>query len=249
MAIIQRGSLDTFSAKIPASASGGRKALDSIRTISVLSEATRDIQSMGLEFDSSTEPRGLALKSLMLTEGFEGLLQKLFSKTNEVYFLAWSWDLSGTPIVEYPGASATTQSCMIPLRVGQVREFMGAGVALFPARKVTAGLATRIMIWESDEGVRDFGKAMSEVANTLKASKLNNLLSLLSSGVNVTMATVNLVKDAAIELASAVGIVLQANSDDYVDFYEGYYPVSEKWTAGEEKHLGHASEIVLSRFV
>lgn len=120
---------------------------------------------------------------------------------------------------------------------------------MFPARQVTAGLATRIMLWESDGGARDFGKAMSEVANSIKASKLNNLLSLVSLATGATAATVGLIKDAAIELADAVGKILQANSDDYVDFYEGYYPAGDAWTGGDERHQGHASEITLTRLV
>jgi hypothetical protein len=182
-------------------------------------------------------------------QGFEGFLQNLFNPTNEVYFLAWSWDPSGAPVVVYPGPTATAQTCIIPLKVGQVREFLGTGIALFPARQVTAGLATRIMLWESDQGARDFGKTMSEVVNAVKASKLNNLLSLLSLATGVTTATVSLVKDAAIELADVIGKILQANSDDYVDFYEGYYPAAEPWTTGDEMHRGNASEIVLARFV
>jgi hypothetical protein len=90
---------------------------------------------------------------------------------------------------------------------------------------------------------------MSEVANTIKASKLNNLLSLISKGIGATPAIVDLVKDAGIELADAIGKILQANSDDYVDFYEGYYAASEPWTSGDETHQGIASEISLTRLV
>lgn len=61
--------------------------------------------------------------------------------------------------------------------------------------------------------------------------------------------TVSLIKDAAIELSDAVGRILQANSDDYVDFYEGYYPVTEEWTSGNEQHQGFASELLLTRLI
>lgn len=249
MALIQHGSFEAFSAKVAAPAQAGRPALGTLRTLAHVREATRVVQPVSLEFDVSTGPRGLALKSLKLTQGFEGFLQNLFNPTNEVYFLAWSWDLSGVPVVEYPGTVANASTCIIPLRVGQVREFLGAGIALFPARTVTAGLATRILLWESDQGARDFGKAMSEVANTIKASELNNLLSLISPATGATAATVSLVKGAAIKLADAIGKILQANSDDYVDVYEGYYPASESWTSGDEMYQGHASEISLTRFV
>ena len=249
MALIQHGSFDAFSAKVAAAERAGRPSLGMLRTLSAIGEATRAVQPAPLEFDVSSDPRGLALKSLKLTQGFEGFLQNLFNATNEVYFLAWSWDLSGGAVVEYPGATATSKTCIIPLKVGQVREFLGAGIALFPARQVTAGLATRIMLWESDQGTRDFGKTVSEVANTVKASKLNNLLSLISLVGGITTTTVSLVKDAAIELSDVVGKILQANSDDYVDFYEGYYPATQPWTPGDEAHQGNASEIELTRFV
>ncbi|MGV8120451.1 MAG: hypothetical protein AB2L14_11875 [Candidatus Xenobiia bacterium LiM19] len=43
---------------------------------------------------------------------------------------------------------------------------------LFPVQKITAGLAIRIMLWESDRQARNFGKAMTEVANKINASEL-----------------------------------------------------------------------------
>jgi len=105
------------------------------------------------------------------------------------------------------------------------------------------------MLWESDQGARQFGKTMSEVANTIKASELNYLLSLIPMGTSPIKATLGLVNAAAIELADAIGKILHANSDDYVDFYEGYYPASESWTSGDETYQGIASEISLTRLV
>ena len=249
MALIQRGSFESLSGMFAASVRESLPALDYLRTFSSLREATRTIQPAPIEFDVSSNARGIALKSLKLLKGFEGFLQNVFNRTQEVYFLSWSWDLSGAPVVNYPGASAIPQTCIIPLQAGDVRKFLGAGITLFPARKVTAGLATRIMIWESDHGARNFGKTMSEIANTVKASKLNNLLSVISLAAGTTTATVSLVKDAAIELSDLIGMILQANSDDYVDFYEGYYPAMEQWEAGVETHQGNASEITLTRLV
>ena len=241
MALIQHGSLDNFSATLASPVVATWPTLSGLRTLANLRESTRAIQPAPLAFDVSSTPRGLAIKSLKLTQGFEGFLGNLFNATNEVYFLAWSWDLSGT--------RANASNCILPLKVGQAREFLGAGVLLFPARQVTAGLATRIMLWESDQGARDFGKVMSEVAATIKSSELSNLLSLVSLATGGTIATVNLIKDAAIELADAVGRILQANSDDYVDFYEGYYPAADAWTSGDEQYQGYASEISLTRLV
>lgn len=247
MALIQHGSFDNFSAAATAGARAARAAIGALRTFSMLREATRDVQPVPIEFEASDTPRGLALKSIRLTQGFEGFLQSLFNPTNEVYFVSWAWDFSDNPPVEYPGLGATPQSCIIPLKVGQGREFLGAGIVLFPARTVTAGLAVRIMLWESDQGARDFGKAMTEVANTVKTSELTNLLSLIAMATGVTGATITAAAAAAGELAKAIGAILQANSDDYVDFYEGYYPAADPWAAGDEAHRGYASEIALTR--
>ena len=247
MALIQHGSFGNFSAAATASARAGRAAIGPLRTFSMLGEATRDVQPVPIEFHASDTPRGLALKSIKLTQGFEGFLEGVFHLTNEVYFVSWAWDFSGNPPVEYPGLGAAPQSCIIQLKVGQVREFLGSGIVLFPARTLTAGLAVRIMLWESDQGARDFGKAMTEVANTVKTSGLTNLLSLIAMATGVTGITITAAAAAAGELAKAIGSILQANSDDYVDFYEGFYAAADPWAAGNEAHHGHASEITLTR--
>jgi hypothetical protein len=104
-----------------------------------------------------------------------------------------------------------------------------------------------MMLWESDQGARDFGKAMTEVANTIQTSGLTNLLSLVATATGVTGAVITAAVAAAGELAKAIGAILQANSNDYVDFYEGYYPAADPWTTGDEVHQGYASEIALTR--
>lgn len=200
-------------------------------------------------FPQSTTPRGLALKALKLSQGFEGFLQHIFNPINKVYFLCLAWDLSGAPVVQYPGTETPGESCLIPIKVGNVREFLGAGVLLFPARIITAGLAVRIQLWESDQDPRKFGKTMEEVASAITNSKLTNLLSMISFGAGAPGATVELIKNASLKLMTLIGKILQANSDDYVDFYEGYFPATGGWTAGTEHYSGQASEIQLTRLV
>jgi hypothetical protein len=248
MALITHGSFGDLTAAFSSSAIKARPSLERLRSFSMMREATRDAQPEPIEFPKSPEARGLALKSIMLTEGFEGLLQKVFNRTNEVYFTSLAWDLSGSTVIQYPGSGARADSCIIPLKVGKVREFMGVGINLFPARKVTAGITLRIQIWESEADARNFGKTLEEIAKTVKSSELNNLLTLIATGTGGTVATLELIRKAAIELMSLVGSILKANSDDYVDFYEGYFPVSSAWSSGNEAYQGHASEIQLTRF-
>ncbi len=134
------------------------------------------------------------------------------------------------------------------MRGGEAREFIGSGAVLFPPRSVAAGLSTRIQIWESAKGTRDFGQTLSTVADTIQKSKLNSLLTLIAMATGVASATVALVEQASLELAKVIGDVLKAISDDYVDFYEGYFPAAVPWTAGQTAYRGHASEIVLNQF-
>jgi len=64
----------------------------------------------------------------------------------------------------------------------------------------------------------------------------------------VTGATITLVKDAALELAGVIGKILQANVNDYVDLFEGYYAADQPWTAGKQSYEGNASVLILNRY-
>jgi len=248
MAIITTGSLAEFSIRPTDRAYESVAAADQVDNFGLLAEVARDVPADVFEFEVSSLGRGLALARLRLDKGFQSFLARLFHRTSDVYFLAWCWDLSGKPTSLYPGVAADPSSALIPMRGGDVREFMGAGALLFPARPVTAGLAVRIQIWESAKGTRDFGTTLSSVADVIQKSKLNSLLTLIAGAAGVATATVALVEQASLELAKVVGDVLEASSDDYVDFYEGYFPAAFPWTAGEVVYSGRASEITLKQF-
>lgn len=248
MAIITRGSLADFSIEPTKGASTSVAAADVVDNFGVLAEVTRDAPADVFQFEVSPEPRGLALARLRLDTGFQSFLARLFHKTSDVYFLAWCWDLSGAPASVYPGVSANPTSVLIPMRGGDVREFMGEGALLFPRRRVTAGLAVRIQIWESAEGIRNFGQTLSSVADVIQKSDLNSLLTVVGAAMGVATASVVLIEQAALELGKAVGDVLKETSDDYVDFYEGYFPSASAWPHSEIAYPGHASEIALKQF-
>jgi hypothetical protein len=248
MAIITRGSLAEFSITPTDRAYKSLPAADEVDNFGVLAEVAHEVPADVYEFDVSPESRGLALARLHLDKGFQNFLSRLFRTTSDVYFLAWCWDLSGAQTWVYPGGGADSASVLIPMKGGDVREFIGKGVLLFPARPVTAGLAVRIQIWESAKNTRDFGNTLSSVANVIQKSQLNSLLTLIGAVGGVATATVALVEQAALELAKAVGDVLKGSSDDYVDFYEGYFPSAEPWTHREVEYSGTASQITLSQF-
>ncbi len=244
MALIQHGSFDDFSARIAEPTRSQFRGLDDITTFAAAREATRAVQPAGMGYDVSNDKRGLALKSLKLTKGFEGFLGNLFDSTNEVYFLAWSWDFSGKGVEVYPSAD-NPQSCIIPLNVGDNVRFIESGIVIFHAREITAGLATRIMLWESDKDDRDLGETLRAVAKAVDESNLN---SSLRSYVPTTPTTeiIDKVKNAAIELVDLIGGILKNNSDDYVDYYEGYFEASKPWPKNDLRYCSNASEIVLT---
>ncbi|HHE32817.1 MAG TPA: hypothetical protein ENL07_09415 [Chlorobaculum parvum] len=247
MALIQTGAIDRFAVTAKKQAIESFTPLKGISTFSELSELSRTSTPKSFEYTQSPEPRGLALKNIKLTEGFNGFLGNVFSSKNNVYFVAWAWDLSGEPICQYPGADADPNSVIIPMRVGKVREFIGEGINLFPKRTITGGMAIRIQLWESDEETRKFGKAMTETAEAINNSSLSSLISAIALA-GPSAGALTLIKNATVKLGNDIGTILKSNGDDYVDFFEGYYPSDKVWTAEHEAHSGNSSVITLAKY-
>ncbi|MGC8774223.1 MAG: hypothetical protein ACP5R6_03025 [Chlorobaculum sp.] len=247
MALIKAGSIDHFTVRASASKVKAFPFLENISTFAEMGEVTRKILPDSFEYAQSAEARGLSLKSLKLTEGFNGFLGNVFSSKNNVYFIAWAWDLSGQPISQYPGDNFDVKSVIIPLKVGKLREFIGEGINLFPKRKITGGIAIRIQLWESDEDTRKLGKVMADTSDAIKKSTLSSLISAIAL-TGLSGATITLIKDASLELAKVIGTVLESNGDDYVDFFEGYYPSDGKWETGSETYKGNSSVITLGKY-
>ncbi|MCD4657548.1 MAG: hypothetical protein K8S87_08370, partial [Planctomycetes bacterium] len=147
------------------------------RQINAVMEANKNIKQNPVQFDKSEGKRGIALKSLKLLKGFEGFIENAYNANNELYLLSWAWDFSGQPPYYYPEVQEHYDKCIIQMAAGDTREFLGSGLVLFPSRQVTAGIALRIMIWESDQGVRNFGYTMKKVTKAIEKSSLNKVLS------------------------------------------------------------------------
>ncbi len=217
------------------------------RQISAVMEANKNIKQNPIFFEKSVGKRGIALKSLKLLKGFEGFIENAYNASNELYLLSWGWDFSGEPPYYYPEVQEHYDKSIIQMAAGDTREFLGSGLVLFPSRQITAGIALRIMIWESDQGVRNFGYTMKKVSNAIQESNLNKILSSIGTIPQPTINLINTIKNASFELADIIGDLLEKNADDYVDLFEGYYPASVDWTEGEESYTGYASEITLNR--
>ncbi|HEX2922086.1 MAG TPA: hypothetical protein VHO50_13060 [Bacteroidales bacterium] len=255
MALITTGSLLDFSVTPKKSLRSERfsfaeysKLFGRKNSFTAFRELSRLIPPDSIELMRSKEPRGVALKSFELRQGFEWFLQNIWNSTNEIYFIAWAWDLSGMAPNYYPGDGTNPNDALIRIKVGNLREFIGTGLNLFPKRTVTGGIALRIQVWESDLRERSFARAMEEAIDTIQNSDLNNLLNLISTATGITGATITLIEKASLELAKLIGTILKANSDDYVDFFEGYYAADAPWTTGLDKYDGNSSTIVLDKY-
>lgn len=248
MALIKQGSIDDFAVEAKESLKfEGNLSWTKLNRISEIREVTRAVEPTAFEFATSSEERGLGIKSLLLEKDFDGILGGLFDRNNEIYFVAWAWDLSGEPVYQYPGKDVSVEDVIIPMKSGILREFIGEGINLFPKRLVKGGVGVRIQIWESDKKTRDFGEVLSQVADSIKKSEMNNLLSLIAL-TGAPAATISTIAKASLELASIIGTILKANSNDYVDFFEGYYSAGKQWSAGLDNYNGHASVISLEKF-
>ena len=240
-ALIRVGSIDDFSSSI---ASGRAQVVAAgVRTLDVSGEAT---DRSPLDFTISPENRGLSLKQLILNANYPGWFQRWFNSSLDIYFLAWAWDMKGVYL--YPAARMGPEKAIIELQGGGSRTYIGDGALLFPPRKITAGLALRIQVWESNQDIREFGKVMTAVAKLVERSELNVLL---TSGIALatggSIAAVAAAQKAATELAKAIGNALTNIGDEQVDFFEGYFSAAQDWTVGTEQHDGPGCSIVLNR--
>lgn len=247
MALIKVGSLDDFSVVALESAAKALSHAKRVDTFSVLAEVSNKAPQKSFDFRVSKDHRGLALQSLQLKKEFQTFLARLFNKKSKIYFLAWAWDMAS--LSHYPGMNADPSSCLIPLKAGELREFIGAGAVLFPPRPISAGLALRVQIWESHQKLRDFGKVMSKIASAIDGSDLSTILIGLAAApaTGGASAAISLMAPAAQKLAQAVGDILKESADDVVDYFEGYFPAAEPWPTGSERHNGQGTTIVLKR--
>jgi hypothetical protein len=104
------------------------------------------------------------------------------------------------------------------------------------------------MIWECDQNLRDLGNTLKVISTTIKGSPLNDLLKQLALAGGLSTATFALAETAAIELTGLLSALLRKNSDDYVDFFEGFFPAHLPWVAGTEVSKGYGCNIELSKY-
>jgi hypothetical protein len=246
MALITVGSVDDFSVVPVRSMTAHRRmAFGDIDTVKVLSLASPLVSPEEFEFPVSTEPRGLALKSIRLQREAQKFFKRKFHLKSNIYVLSWAWDLSGRPVFIYPDLTVGAPPSYISMRGGDVQEFLGSGTVLTPARPVTSGLQIRMQIWQSAKGVRNFGRAMGEVKSALEDSPLNKLLKGLSL-ISPHAAVAEAAKALALKLVGVVGAILLEYGDSQLDLYEGNFAALDPWPRKAMVEKQRGTEVVLT---
>ena len=234
----------------------GQKALALPRSMSLTSarELLPDLDVKGMELLRSREAWALYLKRLTLYKGFEGFLSGLFNKTNEIYFVAFAWDYSGRKPKVFPYTTLEPSEYVLKMKKGQSREFVGDGVALWPARRVSGALNVLIMVYESDREIQRSGEVIQTIHETVDKSTLTELVSAIAA--NPAMATARAISGAIKDLVETVGKVMKKNSAqefatkftallDVVELFEGSYGTHLAQSTRREHYETDAAGVIL----
>lgn len=221
MAIIKIGNFDDIGVK--AGLRSGRRSLRLPRSMSLAAsrQLAEDLEVRGMELVRSKTPWALYLKRLTLRKGFEGFLSGLLDKTNEIYFVAFAWDYSGRRPKVFPYTTLEPSEYLLKMKKGQTRDFMGDGVALWPARRVSGALNVIIMVYESDREVQRSGEVMETIHATVDKSTLTDLITAIAA--NPAVATARAISGAVKDLVETVGKIMKKNKNDVVELFEGSY--------------------------
>jgi hypothetical protein len=247
MALFNIGSLGDFAVEAKPKIIRDFTFFHNVKTFDALNEVSRETPVDAFDIISSAEKREIDLKSIKLLPEFGSWLRKIFDPDYDVYFLAWSWDLSGQPVYSYPGtiSQIDPQNLTFNLTPGISREFIGNGINLFPDRNVKGGIGVRIQLFVSKNDMRTIGNAITSAVDSINKSSLNQVLTSLIGLAGITGATFSTIWTAANDLAGIVGSILKGISDDYVDYFAGYYSAASVWQKKTEIYTGNSSEIKL----
>lgn len=218
-------------------------AFPKVLSLAAVSELAFNIAPPQLDLAKSPANWSLNLKSLSLFKSFEGFIADLFGADNKIYFTSIAWDYSGSTPFVYPPKGATASDFVIPMQAKTKREFIGAGVNLWPSQVVVGALNLVIFVYENDQDVRELGNQLVNIHDQVANSKLATLIGAIA--VDPALATGVAIGTAVNELIGVVGNIMKTNGDDYVDLFEGSYGTDRPQTSRVETYNQEAAGIVL----
>lgn len=202
-----------------------------------------EIDVKGMELVRSKEAWALYMKRLTLRRGFDGFLSGLFNKTNEIFFVAFAWDYSGRKPKVFPYTTLEPSEYVLKMKKGQSREFVGDGIALWPARRVSGALNVIIMVYESDREVQRSGEVIQTIHETVDKSTLTDLVSAIAA--NPAIATARAISGAVKDLVETVGKIMKKNKNDVVELFEGSYGTHLVQASRREEYQTDAAGVIL----
>lgn len=212
-------------------------------SIDALPELSFNIEPPTMELAKSPNKWGLYLKTLSLSESFEGFIANLFNPKNEIYFTSIAWDYSGSPPFLYPAKGAKGSDFLIPIKAGKTRQFVGDGVNIWPPRIVVGALNLVIIVYECDRDDRKLGETLVDIHDKVGSSSLASLITAISANPSVAIGVI--IGKALNELLGVIGQIMKRNGDDYVDLFEGSYGTDKPQKARVEKYDHESAGIEL----
>lgn len=227
----------------PGRGAGRSRRLPRTLSLPASKQLAGDLEVKGMELVRSKQAWALYLKRLTLHRGFEGFLSGIFNKTNEIYFVTFAWDYSGRKPKVFPYTTLEPSEYVLKMKKGQSREFVGDGVALWPARRVSGALNVLIMVYESDREVQRSGEVIQTIHETVDKSTLTDLVSAIAA--NPAVATARAISGAVKDLVETVGKIMKKNKNDVVELFEGSYGTHLVQTSRREHYETDAAGVVL----
>jgi hypothetical protein len=222
--LISSGAYDRFSA-IAGGPAADEYGLDSVQPFAVLREVTRPLQPVPLTFARTATPAGLDLADVRLERQCRVMMRRTTESELPMHVLAWWWDLGGGgPHVVGARDEAEEKQWSLELDADGTR-YCHADLPIVPPRELVAGAAVRVVLWQTTPAV-PAAQVTEEVEEAMRHTKLNGVLDLLRGLPGTSMHTVGLVREAAAALGGEIAPVLRGLCTDYLDFYEGLFPVA-----------------------
>ncbi len=247
MALFKVNSFATIGVSVPEismnrlSLTGKFKSIPKGMTFNAFNEGFQKEEIPKVDLISSAGKWGFYLKKFKLLKNFDFDLFGWLKPASDIYIISICWDYSGNKPYIYPIDSVKAEELITPMKKDKDLIFMGDGINLWPVNTVVGGLNVIIMIFESDQDVRNIGESLANVKTTVNNSKLLEIISGIAA--NPTKLIIDTITGAVRELIGIVGDILKCDKNDAVDVFQGTYGTEKDRVTITESYSHENSEI------
>lgn len=177
----------------------------------------------------SDGPRGLVLKGFIFEDSYGGF--SFFRRHQQVFFMAVSFDLSGTPPVILPPKEIDVHQYVRKVSRDEpvVRFDFGEGAPVAPPRDIAGGLVVYLLLLDSDEGARHAGEVISGVHGEL--DKDDSLVDVVKNWLkNPGYEVGKFIAEAGAAALAPMARILEGNRDDSLAAFQGFFRADEEWS-------------------